>query len=114
MEKGRKLIRMSDDSDIGVKTLEEMFSVRRTDGQSLSDFFEYADVDLDALFGFAFEQTVDTPLLVVVRWAAKVEFGTEPPVEDEDWMYCERSVRTGGGHVLDSLAESMISDRAWK
>lgn len=81
------MIRMSHDRNIVVQSLQEVLGVGTGDGGGLCDLLVDHDVHLDALLGFALEQTVNAPVLRIDRRTAEVEFRGEPPVENPDGLF---------------------------
>lgn len=53
-------------------------------GRGLRDLLVDDDIDANTLFGLALQKPVKTPLRVRGGRTTEVQFGTEPPVEDED------------------------------
>lgn len=76
------VIRMAHDLDVavswrplGTKRLQRMLGVFRIARQSGLNLAIYDHVDLDSGLGAALENLVETPFLVVIRWAAEKELG---------------------------------------
>lgn len=82
------MIRMSHDGDVFVQVLEKVFGMFRAHGHALGDFLVHNDADLDSLLGFPQEKTVEPPFLVLTWWTSKVEFGSQPPIKNEDGIFC--------------------------
>jgi hypothetical protein len=54
--------------------------VRGAHGHGLRNLLVDDDIDFDALLGLAFQDSVETPLGVRSRRAAKIQLRSEPPV----------------------------------
>ena len=52
----------------------------RTHIHRLRDLLVHYDIDLDALFGLALQDSVQTPFWVVRGWTAKEQLWSEPPI----------------------------------
>lgn len=46
------------------------------------------DIDLDTALGSAFEDLIESPFLVIVRWATQKQLWREPPIFNVNCLFC--------------------------
>ena len=66
--------------DVWVKRLERVLRMARGHAHRLRDLLVHYDIDLDALFRLALQNSIQTPFWVVRGWTAKEQLWSKPPI----------------------------------
>lgn len=74
------VVGMAHTGNVRVQVFERMLGVAGAHRHGLRDLLVDNDIDLDTLFGLAFQDTVQAPLFVVSRRTTEVQLRREPPI----------------------------------